>query len=96
MKTSRRNFLKTTAATGMGSAALAEFGAVEAGATQSDQVKNWDYEAGVVVLGTGAAGLMTDIAISEGGPIRRRQPRAKGRAFPAAKPVLLKESPANS
>ena len=58
MKTSRRYFLKTTA-TEMGSAALAELGAAKAGATQLNQVKKWDYEAGVVVLGTGAAGLVT-------------------------------------
>ena len=63
MTTSRRYFLKS-AATGMGSAALAGLGAVEAGATQSVQIKKWDYEAGVVVLGIGAAGLMTAITAS--------------------------------
>ena len=51
----------------MGSVALAEFGAVEAGATQSDQIKKWDYEAGVVVLGIGAAGLMTAITAYDQG-----------------------------
>ena len=51
----------------MGSAALAELGAVEAGATQSDQIKKWDYEAGVVVLGIGAAGLMTAITAYDQG-----------------------------
>src|SRR3974390_2209814 len=66
MKKSRRDFLKV-AATGMGSAALAEFGAVELGATQSDEVKKWDYEAGVVVLGIGAAGLITAITAYDQG-----------------------------
>jgi succinate dehydrogenase/fumarate reductase flavoprotein subunit len=66
MKTSRRFFLKT-AATGVGSAALAELGTIEAGTTQSDQVKKWDYEAGVVVLGIGAAGLMTAITAHDQG-----------------------------
>ena len=60
MKTSRRYFLKATA-TGMSSAAVAGLGALEARATQSGQIKKWDYEAGVVVLGIGAAGLMTAI-----------------------------------
>jgi hypothetical protein len=66
MKTSRRFFLQTTA-TGMGSVALAKFGAVEAGATQSDQIKKWDYEAGTVVLGIGAAGLMAAITAYDQG-----------------------------
>ena len=57
METSRRNFLKATA-TGMSTAALAGLGSIEAEATQFDQVKKWDSEAGVVVLGTGAAGLL--------------------------------------
>jgi hypothetical protein len=52
MKKSRRDFLKV-AATGAGSAALAEFGSTEAEAAQFDQVKKWDLEAGVVVFGTG-------------------------------------------
>ncbi|MBP1624300.1 MAG: hypothetical protein H6Q07_2320, partial [Acidobacteria bacterium] len=66
MKTSRRFFLKTTA-TGVGSAALAGLGAAEAGVTQSDQIKKWDLEAGVVVLGLGAAGLMTAITAYDQG-----------------------------
>jgi succinate dehydrogenase/fumarate reductase flavoprotein subunit len=66
MKTSRRFFLKATA-TGMGSAALAELGAAEAGAIQSDPIKKWDYEAAVVVLGIGAAGLMTAITAHDQG-----------------------------
>ncbi|MBP1609413.1 MAG: hypothetical protein H6Q04_1648, partial [Acidobacteria bacterium] len=51
----------------MGSAALAELGAVQAGAAQSDKIKRWDYEAGVVVLGIGAAGLMTAITAYDQG-----------------------------
>ena len=66
MKTSRRNFLKATA-TGMSTAALAGLGSIEAEATQFDQVKKWDYEAGVVVLGTGAAGLMTAMTAHDQG-----------------------------
>jgi succinate dehydrogenase/fumarate reductase flavoprotein subunit len=66
MKKSRRDFLKT-AATGAGSVALAEFGSTEAGAAQFDQVRKWDLEAGVVVLGTGAAGLMTAITAYDQG-----------------------------
>ena len=66
MKTSRRYFLKT-AATGIGSGTLAGLGVMEAGATQSDQVKKWDYEAGIVVLGIGAAGLMTAITAYDQG-----------------------------
>jgi hypothetical protein len=66
MKTSRRLFLRTTA-TGVGSAALAGLSAVEAGVTQSDQIKKWDLEAGVVVLGLGAAGLMTAITAYDQG-----------------------------
>jgi succinate dehydrogenase/fumarate reductase flavoprotein subunit len=66
MKTSRRCFLKT-AATGMGSATLVGVGAAASGATQSEPIKKWDYEAGVVVLGIGAAGLMTAITAYDQG-----------------------------
>jgi hypothetical protein len=55
VKTTRRWFLKASA-TGMGSAALAELDAVEAGATQSNQITKWDYEAEVLVLGIGEPG----------------------------------------
>jgi hypothetical protein len=54
----RRDFLKTATA-GAGGAALAGFGASEAGAVQLSEVRKWDYEAGIVVLGTGGAGLAT-------------------------------------
>jgi succinate dehydrogenase/fumarate reductase flavoprotein subunit len=66
MKISRRSFLKATAA-GIGSATLGGLGAVKAEATQPDQVKKWDDEAGVVVLGIGAAGLMTAITAFDQG-----------------------------
>jgi succinate dehydrogenase/fumarate reductase flavoprotein subunit len=66
MKTSRRNFLKT-AATGMGSATLAGIGTAGCTSTEFDQVKNWDSEAEIVVLGLGAAGLMTAITASDHG-----------------------------
>ena len=64
MKSSRRSFIKTAAA---GTAGLAGLGAIEAGAAQSDQIRKWDYEAGVVVLGIGAAGLMTAITARDQG-----------------------------
>jgi len=63
MKTSRRNFLKT-AATGVGSATLAGIGAAGCG---SDQIAKWDDEADIVVLGIGAAGLMTAITACDQG-----------------------------
>ena len=66
MKTSRRFFLKS-AATGIGSGTLAGLGVLQAGASQFDQVKKWDYEAGIVVLGIGAAGLMTAITAYDQG-----------------------------
>lgn len=66
MKTSRRFFLKSTAA-GVGSAALGGISAATARATQSDSITKWDYEAGVVVLGIGAAGLMTAITAHDQG-----------------------------
>ena len=66
MKTSRRNFLKATA-TGVGSATLAGIGTAAYGAIQSDQITNWDNEADIVVLGIGAAGLMTSITAKDHG-----------------------------
>jgi succinate dehydrogenase/fumarate reductase flavoprotein subunit len=66
MKTSRRVFLKT-AATGSGSAALTEMSAAEGKIMQPDAIKKWDLEAGVVVLGIGAAGLMTAITAHDSG-----------------------------
>jgi succinate dehydrogenase/fumarate reductase flavoprotein subunit len=66
MKTSRRSFLKT-AATGVGSATLAGIGTAGCASTGFDQVKNWDYEADIVVLGLGASGLMTAITARDQG-----------------------------
>ena len=57
----RRIFLKTAAASA-GATALAVFGRKEAEATQLDQFPKWDYEAGIVVLGTGGAGLVAATA----------------------------------
>ena len=37
------------------------FGASEAGSVQLSEVRKWDYEAGIVVLGIGGAGLVTAI-----------------------------------
>jgi succinate dehydrogenase/fumarate reductase flavoprotein subunit len=66
MKTSRRSFIKTATA-GAGATAFSGLGSTEAGATQVNQVWKWDYEAGVVVLGTGAAGFMTAITAHDQG-----------------------------
>ena len=60
------NLLKT-AATGVGSATLAGIGTAGCSSTEFDQVKNWDYEAEIVVLGLGAAGLMTAITAKDKG-----------------------------
>ena len=56
----RRNFLKT-ATVSSGAAALAGAGSREAGAAQQSRVPKWDYEAGIVVLGIGGAGLTSAI-----------------------------------
>ena len=49
----RRNFVKRSAAIGVGTAA---FGTASTGPTQA-QAMTWDYEADIVVLGAGATGL---------------------------------------
>lgn len=63
METSRRRFLKTTAA-GMGSAALVGISLAQ---SASAQVRKWDDQADVVVLGIGGAGLMTAITARDQG-----------------------------
>ena len=45
----------------MGLGTLAGLAVMEAGATEFDQVKKWDYEAGIVVLGIEVAGLKAAI-----------------------------------
>ena len=62
----RRDFLKTAAA-GAGAVALAEAGSREARAVQRGQVTKWDFEAGIVVLGTGGAGLVSAISAYDQG-----------------------------
>jgi succinate dehydrogenase/fumarate reductase flavoprotein subunit len=57
---SRRFFIKS-AAIGAGGSALAQVSPREAAATQINQVSKWDYEAEIVILGTGGAGLVTAI-----------------------------------
>ena len=52
-KLNRRNFIKRSAAIGVGTAA---FGTASTGPTQAQAI-TWDYEADVVVLGAGATGL---------------------------------------
>ncbi len=66
MKTSRRFFLKT-AAMGMGSAAMAGIAGCGPGVTSLNQVKKWDDEAEIVVLGIGGSGLMTAITAKDRG-----------------------------
>ena len=63
---SRRGFIKA-ASVGIGTAALAELVSGEAKASLLSQVSKWDYEAGIVVLGTGAAGLVTAITAHDQG-----------------------------
>ncbi len=55
----RRRFIQTTIAVGAGGAILMESGSKEANAIAPPQ--KWDKEAGVVIVGTGAAGLSAAI-----------------------------------
>ena len=57
---SRRDFVKRAAA-GLGAVALAGAATDAAGARPADRARKWDERADVVVLGTGAAGLVTAI-----------------------------------
>jgi 3-oxosteroid 1-dehydrogenase len=57
----RRNFLKTATASA-GTAALAGTGSKGAEAAQQSQFPKWNYEAEVIVLGVGGAGLASAIA----------------------------------
>jgi succinate dehydrogenase/fumarate reductase flavoprotein subunit len=57
---SRRDFLKT-AAVSVGATALTGFGSGELGATQLSEVPKWDYQAEIVILGVGGAGLAAAI-----------------------------------
>jgi succinate dehydrogenase/fumarate reductase flavoprotein subunit len=57
---SRRDFIKSTAL-GIGATAFTGLGLKNARATQFREVTKWDYEAEVVILGTGGAGLATAI-----------------------------------
>jgi len=57
---SRRDFIKSTAM-GIGATAFMGLGSQKARATQFSEVTKWDYDAEVVILGTGGAGLVTAI-----------------------------------
>jgi fumarate reductase flavoprotein subunit len=61
----RRKFIQTAIAVGGGGAVLMEFGPREANAVAPP--KKWDKEAGVVVIGTGAAGLSAAIEAKNAG-----------------------------
>ncbi len=57
---SRRNFIKN-ASVGAGAAAIASLSTSEAKAIAPEQVPEWNYEADVVILGTGFAGQVSAI-----------------------------------
>jgi hypothetical protein len=63
---SRRIFIKY-AALGIGVTALAQVSSRNAAAVQAIQVPGWYYEAGIVILGAGGAGLMTAITAQDKG-----------------------------
>jgi len=54
---SRRDFIRTTA-TGVGAAFLAGPGVKDSRAQDKSQIKLWDYDADVVVVGYGGAGVV--------------------------------------
>jgi succinate dehydrogenase/fumarate reductase flavoprotein subunit len=57
---SRRDFVRT-AAISVGASALTGFGSRELVATQLSAVRKWDYQAEIVILGVGGAGLTAAI-----------------------------------
>jgi succinate dehydrogenase/fumarate reductase flavoprotein subunit len=63
---SRRDFIQTTAV-GVGTIAVAALTADEARAMSPAQVRRWDYEADVVILGTGFAGQVSAVVAHDAG-----------------------------
>ena len=63
---SRRDFLKRGVAAGVGTAALGVSAATPAQGTSLDGIK-WDYEADLVVIGSGASGLPCAIRARDAG-----------------------------
>lgn len=63
---SRRNFIKAVGI-GCGSAAIASLSLSEAEAMAPEHVPKWDYEADVVILGTGFAGQVSAIVAHDAG-----------------------------
>ena len=63
---SRRNFIKTLSI-GAGAAAISSLSSSEAKAISPNQVPKWDYEADVVILGTGFAGQVSAITAHDAG-----------------------------
>ena len=61
----RRRFIQAAVGAGAGAAVLMEFGTKEARAIAPP--KKWDKEAGVVIVGTGAAGLSAAIEAKQAG-----------------------------
>jgi succinate dehydrogenase/fumarate reductase flavoprotein subunit len=63
---SRRDFIRTTAA-GVGATVLAGTGARDGNAKDMSVVEKWDYEADVVVVGYGGAGVVAAITAHDAG-----------------------------
>jgi succinate dehydrogenase/fumarate reductase flavoprotein subunit len=63
---SRRDFIRTTAA-GVGATVLAGSGATDGNAKDLSGVEKWDYEADVVVVGYGGAGVVAAITAHDAG-----------------------------
>jgi len=63
---SRRDFIQTTGV-GFGTTAMMALSANEANAITPSQVSRWDYEADIVILGTGFAGQVSAITAHDAG-----------------------------
>jgi alanine dehydrogenase len=63
---SRRNFIQS-AGIGAGAAAITLLTSRDTKAISPDQVPEWNYEADVVIMGTGFAGQVSSIVAHDGG-----------------------------
>jgi 3-oxosteroid 1-dehydrogenase len=92
----RRNFLKTAAASA-GATTLAGIGSEDAVAVQKAQVPKWDYEAEIVVLGIGGAGLVSAItARDQGANVLIIEKASEAHAGGNTRGCLLKCRPGNT
>lgn len=66
-KLSRRDFIKTTAAAGVGAGILSGIDAKDARARDHSPVDQWDLEADIVVVGYGGAGAVAAITAHDAG-----------------------------